>query len=93
MIAEGYDSPTEFEIVTAMAFLIYKWENVDYAVMEVGLGGRYDSTNIIKNPLVSVIASISLDHTRVLGILLPKLPTKKVELSRKILRLWFILRG
>ena len=77
MIAEGYDSPTEFEIVTAMAFLIYKWEIVDYVVMEVGLGGRYDSTNIIKNPLVSVIASISLDHTKVLGDTIAKLHMKR----------------
>ena len=84
MIAEGYDSPTEFEIVTAMAFLIYKWENVvDYAVMEVGLGGRYDSTNIIKNPLVSVIASISLDHTRVLGDTIAKIAYEKGGIIKK----------
>ena len=83
MLAEGYDSPTEFEIVTAMAFLIYKWENVDYAVMEVGLGGRYDSTNIIKNPLVSVIASISLDHTRVLGDTIAKIAYEKGGIIKK----------
>ena len=83
MLAEGYESPTEFEIVTAMAFLIYKWENVDYAVMEVGLGGRYDSTNIIKNPLVSVIASISLDHTRVLGDTIAKIAYEKGGIIKK----------
>lgn len=83
MIMEGYDSPTEFEIVTAMAFLIYKWEKVDYAVMEVGLGGRYDSTNIIKNPLVSVIASISLDHTRVLGDTIEKIAYEKGGIIKK----------
>lgn len=77
MVSEGYSSPTEFELVTAMAFLIYKWEKVDYAVMEVGLGGRYDSTNIIKNPLVSVITSISLDHVKVLGDTIEKIAYEK----------------
>lgn len=61
------EKPTEFEIVTAIAFLYFKRRGCDYAVLEVGLGGRFDATNIIKNPLVSVICSISLDHTSVLG--------------------------
>lgn len=77
MIEEGYSSPTEFELVTAMAFLIYKWEKVDYVVLEVGLGGRYDSTNIIKEPLISVITSISLDHTKVLGDTIEKISYEK----------------
>ena len=73
MVAEGYSSPTEFEIVTAMAFYYYNDQNVDFVALEVGLGGRYDATNVIKNSLVNVIASISLDHTRILGDTLGKI--------------------
>jgi dihydrofolate synthase / folylpolyglutamate synthase len=57
---------TWFEIVTAMAFLHFAQQTVDVAVIEVGLGGRLDATNVI-TPLVSVITSLSLDHTHLLG--------------------------
>jgi len=60
------NSPTFFEIVTALAFLHFKNCSVDYAVVEVGLGGRFDATNVV-NPLVSVITNISLEHTDILG--------------------------
>lgn len=59
--------PTEFEVITAAAFMVFEKAGCDICVLEVGLGGRLDSTNVIKNPLVSVIASISLDHTAILG--------------------------
>ena len=65
MQQNGY-SPTFFEIVTALAFLHFKNKKVDYAVVEVGLGGRFDATNIVV-PLVSVITNISLEHTNILG--------------------------
>ena len=58
--------PTFFEIVTALAFLYFQEHKVDYAVVEVGLGGRFDATNIV-TPLVSVITNISLEHTNILG--------------------------
>jgi len=60
------NSPTFFEIVTTLAFLHFKKCSVDYAVVEVGLGGRFDATNVI-TPLVSVITNISLEHTDILG--------------------------
>ena len=67
-IAEAMtDKPTEFELITAIAFLYYKREAVDVVVLEVGLGGRLDSTNIIRTPLTSVVTGISLDHTAILG--------------------------
>ena len=69
MIEKG-DDPTYFEIATAMAFQYFKDKNVDFAVVEVGLGGRFDATNVV-NPFVSIITNISLEHTDVLG--------KKVE--------------
>jgi len=59
MIREGSESPTEFEVVTAICFLYFSIKKCDVAVLEVGLGGRGDSTNIVKAPLVSVITSIS----------------------------------
>jgi len=60
------NSPTFFEIVTALAFLHFKNCSVDYAMVEVGLGGRFDATNVV-TPLVSVITNISLEHTDILG--------------------------
>jgi len=57
---------TFFEVTTALAFVYFKESNVDYAVIETGLGGRLDATNVI-TPLASVITSISLEHTNILG--------------------------
>lgn len=58
---------TSFEILTAVAFTYFAREKVDIAVIETGMGGRLDATNVIKQPLVSVITSIALDHARFLG--------------------------
>lgn len=58
---------TEFEFITAVAFLYFFEQGCDAVVLEVGLGGRMDATNVIKQPKVSVIAQIALDHTAVLG--------------------------
>lgn len=66
MSAEGAQI-TEFEALTATAFLCFLKLNVDVLVLEVGLGGRLDATNVIPTPLVNVITSLSLDHTGVLG--------------------------
>ncbi len=59
--------PTEFEVLTAIAFLYYYRKKCDIVVLEVGMGGLYDATNVIENTDVCVITSISLDHTAVLG--------------------------
>lgn len=69
--------PTEFEALTAAAFDFYAEEGCDFVVLEVGLGGRFDATNIIDNTLVSVIASISLDHTAILGDSVEKIAFEK----------------
>ncbi len=61
------DRPTEFELITAAALLWFREEKVDYAVIEVGMGGRLDATNVFPSPLLSVITGISLDHTAYLG--------------------------
>lgn len=67
MVSRGNDSPTEFEVVTAMGFCHFARCGVDVAVVEVGLGGRFDATNVIEAPVCSVITKISLDHTDRLG--------------------------
>ncbi|MDR2156758.1 MAG: bifunctional folylpolyglutamate synthase/dihydrofolate synthase [Clostridiales Family XIII bacterium] len=67
MCAEGLESPTEFEAITALTLLFFREEAVDFAVLEVGLGGAGDSTNIIDDCLLSVVTSVSLDHCAVLG--------------------------
>lgn len=67
MLEEGYAHPTEFEIVTAIAFVYYKDACVDYVALEVGLGGRMDSTNVVKKPIMTVITPVALDHTEFLG--------------------------
>ncbi|MCC3405510.1 MAG: bifunctional folylpolyglutamate synthase/dihydrofolate synthase [Microcoleus sp. PH2017_10_PVI_O_A] len=66
--AEGNtEIPTQFEIITAAAWLYFAEQKADIAVIETGLGGRLDATNVCKNPLVSVITSISLEHWQILG--------------------------
>lgn len=61
------DRPTEFELVTAIAFVYFKEMRCDVVVLETGLGGRLDATNVIPAPLASVITGIDLDHTAILG--------------------------
>ena len=68
---------TEFESITAAAFLYFAQNKCDVVVLEVGLGGRFDSTNIINTPLVSVITSISFDHMAVLGDTIEKIAMEK----------------
>ena len=67
MVREGLDSPTEFEVVTAIAFLYFAGRKADFLFLEVGLGGSGDSTNVVENPLISIITSISYDHMDRLG--------------------------
>ncbi|ONI44306.1 hypothetical protein AN641_07650 [Candidatus Epulonipiscioides gigas] len=71
-----------FEIVTAIAFLYYKMKKCDVIVLEVGLGGRLDSTNVISTPLVSVITSISLDHTAILGDTIEQIAYEKAGIIK-----------
>lgn len=82
MIAAGNDSPTEFEVITAVALLYFKEKNCDYAVLEVGLGGRGDSTNVVKKPLACIIGSISLDHTDRLGDTIAKIAAEKAGIIK-----------
>lgn len=69
--------PTEFEFVTAAALLYFAHENCDIVILETGLGGRLDSTNVWEQPLVTVITSISKDHMAVLGDTLSQIAAEK----------------
>jgi dihydrofolate synthase/folylpolyglutamate synthase len=66
-IRQGEESPTQFEVITAAAWLYFAQAKVDVAVVEVGLGGRLDATNVCSKPLVTIITSISREHWQVLG--------------------------
>lgn len=77
MVRDGLSHPTEFEIVTALGFMYFAEKNCDFIVLEVGVGGRLDATNVIQKPLVSVITSISFDHMNYLGDTLPKIAAEK----------------
>ena len=66
-ISPNDDSPTQFEVITAAAWLYFAQEKVDVAVVEVGLGGRLDATNVCEQPLITVITSISREHWQRLG--------------------------
>jgi dihydrofolate synthase/folylpolyglutamate synthase len=82
-IAEGMrDKPTEFELITAIAFLYFKEMGCDIVVLECGLGGRLDATNVIKTPLLSVITGISLDHTSILGDTVEKIAGEKAGIIK-----------
>lgn len=69
--------PTEFEFITALALCWFADAGCEAVVLETGLGGRLDSTNVVENPLVSVITSISLDHTAILGDTLEQIALEK----------------
>lgn len=74
--------PSFFELATMMAFCYFAEQEVDVAVIEVGLGGRLDSTNIIR-PVLSVITNISLDHTQFLGNTLPQIAAEKAGIMKE----------
>lgn len=83
MLEMGENHPTEFEIVTAVAFQYYFEMDCDVIVLEVGLGGRFDSTNIIETPELAVITTISHDHTEWLGTELTQIAFEKAGIIKQ----------
>lgn len=77
MTAKGLNHPTVFELETAIAFEYFKERKCDYVMLETGMGGDLDSTNVIKSPLVCAFASISMDHIGILGNTLREIATCK----------------
>ena len=82
VIEGGYNHPTEFEIITVLMLLYFKRENIDFGVIEVGLGGTLDSTNVI-TPILQVITSISFDHTNLLGNTIEEIAGEKAGIIKK----------
>ncbi len=82
-LLEDEIKPTYFEILTAMAFLYFYDKEVDFAIIEVGMGGLYDATNVIDNPLVSVITRIGLDHTGFLGDTIEEIASQKAGIIKE----------
>lgn len=75
--------PIEFEFITAMGFLYFLDKKCDVVVLETGLGGRFDATNVVKNPLACAITSIGLDHTAILGDTIEKIAFEKAGIIKK----------
>jgi dihydrofolate synthase / folylpolyglutamate synthase len=82
VIAPDSESPTQFEVITAAAWLYFARSKVDIAVMEVGLGGRLDATNVIEQPLVSIITSLSREHWQHLGPTLADIAREKAGIIK-----------
>ena len=76
------DKPTEFEVITALAFLYFAQSACDLVVLEVGLGGRLDATNVIPTPLAAVITKLGLDHTAELGDTLAQIAYEKAGIVK-----------
>ncbi|NPU85094.1 MAG: bifunctional folylpolyglutamate synthase/dihydrofolate synthase [Syntrophaceae bacterium] len=81
--ALGDEILTYFEFITAVAFLEFRRAGVDVAVLEVGMGGRLDATNLVPNPVVSVITTIGLEHTAYLGRTLREIAGEKAGIIRE----------
>ena len=77
------EKPTEFELITAIGFEYFKRKGCDVVILEAGMGGRLDSTNIIKSPILSVITGIALDHTSFLGDTVEKIAYEKAGIIKK----------
>lgn len=82
MEADGGSYPTAFELETAMAFLYFMRKKVDFLLLETGMGGRLDATNVVKKPLCTVLASISMDHMKFLGDNLSSILREKMGIFR-----------
>jgi len=82
MLADDEEHPTEFELVTAVAFLYFREKNCDYVVLETGLGGRLDSTNVIDQPVATIITALGYDHTDRLGATIREIAFEKAGIIK-----------
>lgn len=82
LVAEGKTHPTLFEVETVLGFLYFVEKKTDIVILECGMGGRQDATNLIKAPLLCVLASISMDHMAFLGDTLAKIATEKAGIIK-----------
>lgn len=82
MVSEGMPQPTAFEVETALGFLYFKEKNCDIVILETGMGGLLDATNVIDSPLVAVITSVSMDHMKFLGNTLEEIAAQKAGIIK-----------
>lgn len=82
MVDDGLPHPTTFEVETALAFLYFADKECDLVVLETGMGGRLDATNVISNTLVAVLASISMDHMAFLGKTIEQIAAEKAGIIK-----------
>lgn len=83
MEREGKQPPTAFEVETVIAFLYFVEKQVDYVILETGMGGRQDATNVVKKPLCTVFASIGMDHMQFLGDSIEKITVEKAGIMKE----------
>lgn len=83
MQADGFAHPAYFEILFAVCLVLFAQHGVEYAVLETGLGGRLDATNVVEHPLVCVLTSISLDHTEILGDTIGQIAWEKAGIIKE----------
>lgn len=82
IIKKGYSHPTFFEFLFAMSMVIFEKENVEFVILETGLGGRLDATNMIENPILTIITTVDLDHTEILGDTIEKIAFEKAGIIK-----------
>ena len=89
MEAEGLGHPSYFEFLFGMGMKVFEESNVEYIILETGLGGRLDATNAVPRPVLTVITSISLDHTEILGDTIEKIAAEKAGIIKKGVPVFF----
>lgn len=80
---EGFLHPTFFELLFAMGIVIFEGEKVEYVILETGMGGRKDATNMIENPVLTIITTIDLDHTEILGETIEEIAREKAGIIKE----------
>ena len=83
LVQDGLPHPTFFEYVFAVGMVVFAGRGVEYAVLETGLGGRLDATNILEHPVLTVITSISLEHTEILGNTIGEIAGEKAGILKR----------
>lgn len=92
LVSKGMPHPTIFEVETALAFLYFYHEKCDYVLLETGMGGREDATNLITKPVCSILTSISMDHMKFLGDTLAKIAGEKAGIIKEKCPVFSILQ-
>ncbi|NLJ70329.1 MAG: bifunctional folylpolyglutamate synthase/dihydrofolate synthase [Clostridiaceae bacterium] len=82
MSVKGFDRPTEFEMITAAAFVYFAEMNCDLVILETGMGGRLDSTNVVEKPIATIISALSYEHTGRLGSKISQIASEKAGIMR-----------